>query len=72
MRYVALSRATAADRVKVLVLDYGDQQRKVAKGPHGSASIYTLNLVDKSLLRDDMTATHCDVRSVNVAGDAVP
>ena len=51
--YVALSRATAGDRVKVLVLDHGDQQRKVASGPGGGASIYTLNLVDQSLLRDD-------------------
>ena len=50
------TRGTAADRVKVLVLDHGDQQRKFANGARGGANIYTLNLVDTSLLRDDEEA----------------
>ena len=46
----------------------GDQQRKFDKGSRGDASIYTLNLVDKSLLRDDMMVTHCEDRSGNISG----
>ena len=68
MLYVALSRAIAAARVRVLVLDYGDQQRKVATGSGGSASNYTLNLVGQSLLRGAVAEAHYEMMSDNISG----
>ena len=52
--YVACSRATQASNVRVLVEDYEDKQRKLACGAAGSdeAAVYTLNLVDRTLLCD--------------------
>ena len=53
--YVAASRAERAACVRVLVENYEDQQRKMPRGGGhpDAAAVYTLNLVDRTLLCDD-------------------
>jgi hypothetical protein len=51
--YVAHSRATESANVRVLAESYEDQQRKLLLGPGDSAALFTLNLVDRTLLSDD-------------------
>jgi len=53
--YVAASRATGSGNVRILAETYENQQRKLYNGCLNSeaAALYTLNLVDQSLLCDD-------------------
>jgi len=51
--YVAASRATLASNVRVLVENDDEKQRKVQRGGlAGDVAVYTLNLVDQTLLHD--------------------
>ena len=71
--YVAASRATLASNVRVLVKTDGDRQRKVQVGGLGSdgAALYTLNLVDQTLLHDGRVEAHAPAApSSNLCPDA--
>jgi len=63
--YVAVSRATLASNVRVVIADDDDRQRRVPLGGRGcgKAAAYTLNLVDQTLLRDGPTEA-CEAAAV--------
>jgi len=60
--YVACSRATLASNIRVLVEDCEDQQRKLPGDQAGSAVVYTLNLVDRTLLCDSEAVVAPDMQ----------
>ena len=71
--YVAHSRSTASVNVRVFAESYEDQQRKLPLGAGSdAAALYTLNLVDQTLLSDEAgTVAAATEQPITIPADSV-